>query len=49
MNIEEAKRLMVQAQRIADLHGLNLLAWGISSELDKLLDQVDIWDTIKKK
>jgi len=49
MNIEEAKRLMVEAQRIADLHGLNLLAWGISSEHDKLLDQIDDWDTIKKK
>ena len=49
MNIEEAKRLMTQAQRIADLHGLNLLAWGNSSEHDKLLEQVDVWDTVKKE
>ena len=49
MNIEEAKRLMVQAQRIADLHGLNLLAWGISSEHDKLLNQIDVWDKVKKE
>jgi len=49
MNLEEAKRLMVEAQRIADLHGLNLLAWGISSEHDKLLEQVDVWDTAKKE
>ncbi|MFX1470481.1 MAG: tetratricopeptide repeat protein [Promethearchaeota archaeon] len=49
MNLEEAKRLMVEAQRIADLHGLNLLAWGISSEHDKLLEQIDVWDTAKKE
>jgi len=48
MNIEEAKKLMVQAQHIADSHGLNLLAWGISSEFDKLLDQIDVWNTVKK-
>jgi tetratricopeptide (TPR) repeat protein len=49
MNTEEAKKLMVQAQRIADLHGLNLLAWGISSEHDKLLEQINIWDKLKKE
>ncbi len=49
LDIEEAKRLMVQAQRIADLHGLNLLAGKISSEHDKLLDQIDVWETIKKE
>ncbi|MFW9824522.1 MAG: hypothetical protein ACFFE4_16380 [Candidatus Thorarchaeota archaeon] len=48
MNIEEAKRLMVEAQRIADLRGLNLLASEISSEHDNLLKQVKIWDTLKK-
>jgi len=49
MNIEDAKKLMTQAQRIADLHGLNLLAWRISGDHDKILEQVDVWDTIKKK
>ena len=49
MNIEEAKKLMVQAQRIAELHGLNLLASRISSEHDKLLEQIDVWDTVKKE
>jgi tetratricopeptide (TPR) repeat protein len=48
MDFEEAKRLMVEAQRIAELHGLNLLAWGISSEHDKILDQIDLWDRIVK-
>jgi len=49
MNIEEAKKLMVEAQHIADLHGLDLLAWGISSEHDKLLNQIDVWDKVKKE
>jgi hypothetical protein len=49
MNTEEAKKLMTQAQRIADLPGLNLLAWGISSEYDKLLEQLDVWDRLKKE
>ncbi len=49
MNIEEAKRLMVEAQNIADLHGLSLLAWWISSDHDKLLEQVDAWDRIKNE
>jgi tetratricopeptide (TPR) repeat protein len=44
LNTEDAQKLMLQAQRIADSHGLNLLAWGISSELDKLLEQIEVWD-----
>ncbi|MHA1992819.1 MAG: tetratricopeptide repeat protein [Candidatus Hodarchaeales archaeon] len=48
LNMEEAKRLMVQAQRVAELHGLNLLAWRISSEHDNLLEQIDTWDRIEK-
>lgn len=48
MNTEEAKKLMVEAQRIAEFRGLNLLAWGISSEHDKLLGQLDLWDTLNK-
>lgn len=48
-DIEEARRLMVEAQRIADLHGLNLLARGISSEHDKLLEQIEVWNKFKKE
>ena len=33
---------------IKDLHGFNLLASKISSEYDKLLEQVDIWENVKK-
>ncbi|MHA1985970.1 MAG: tetratricopeptide repeat protein [Promethearchaeota archaeon] len=49
MKTDEAKILMVQAQRIADLHGLKLLALRISFDHDKLLDQMEIWDNIKKE
>jgi len=48
-DVEEARRLMVEAQRIADLHGLNLLARGISSEHDKLLEQIEVWNKFKKE
>ncbi|MHA2180356.1 MAG: tetratricopeptide repeat protein [Promethearchaeota archaeon] len=48
MKIEDAKKLMVEAQRIADDHGFDLLAWGISTEHDKLLDQIDVWNKIQK-
>ncbi len=48
MNVEEAKQLLTEAQRIADLNGLNLLAAKISDEHDKLLDHLNIWNTIKK-
>jgi tetratricopeptide (TPR) repeat protein len=49
MNIEEAKILLTEAQRIAELHDLNLLAHKISSEHDNLLDNADKWENLKKK
>jgi tetratricopeptide (TPR) repeat protein len=48
MNIEEAKKLMVESQRIAELYGLTILASRISSEHDKLLEQIELWDKIDK-
>jgi len=47
MKIEEGQKLLTQSQRIAELHGLNLLAMKISSEHDKLLKQIDVWNTLK--
>ena len=47
MKIEEGQKLLIQSQRIAELHGLNLLAMKISSEHDKLLKQIDVWNTLK--
>jgi tetratricopeptide (TPR) repeat protein len=46
MNIRDAKKLMVEAQMIADIHGLNLLAIKISNEHDSLLDQSRLWDEL---
>ncbi len=47
MEIEDAKKLLTQSQRIAELHGLNLLAMKISSEHDNLLKQIEVWKTFK--
>jgi hypothetical protein len=47
MDIEEGQKLLTQSQRIAELHGLNLLAMKISGEHDNLLKQIDAWNTFK--
>ncbi|MHA1930989.1 MAG: tetratricopeptide repeat protein [Promethearchaeota archaeon] len=49
MNFEEAKFLITQAQRIAEMHGLDLLAIKISSEHDKILDHLNDWDNLKDR
>jgi len=40
---------LTQAQQIADLYGLNLIAQSISSEHDKLLEQIKIWEDLKER
>ncbi|MFX1498918.1 MAG: tetratricopeptide repeat protein [Promethearchaeota archaeon] len=47
MNFDEAKSILTQAQQIAELHGLNLLAIKISSEHDELLEHLNVWDNLK--
>jgi tetratricopeptide (TPR) repeat protein len=49
MNIEEGKKLMTEAQRIAELHGLVRLAQRISYEHDFLLEKIDEWKNFKKE
>ncbi|MFX1233998.1 MAG: tetratricopeptide repeat protein [Promethearchaeota archaeon] len=49
MNFDEAKLILTQAQQIAELHGLNLLAIKISSEHDQLLEHLNVWDNLKSK
>ncbi|MFX1326571.1 MAG: tetratricopeptide repeat protein [Promethearchaeota archaeon] len=49
MNIEEAELLLTQAQQIAEMHGLDLLAIKISNEYDTLLAQLNTWDNLKRK
>jgi tetratricopeptide (TPR) repeat protein len=49
MNLDEAKLFFNEAQKIADLHGLNLLAQKISHEYDILLEKFDEWEKLKQK
>jgi tetratricopeptide (TPR) repeat protein len=46
MDLREAKKLMIEAQMIADINGLNLLAIKISNDHDSLLDQSRLWDEL---
>jgi tetratricopeptide (TPR) repeat protein len=47
MNIEEAKKLLTDAQNTAESHGLIFLSQKISKEHDNLLEQLDEWQTLK--
>jgi tetratricopeptide (TPR) repeat protein len=47
MKIEKGKKLMTQAQHAAELHGLTRLAQRISYEHDKLLEEINQWETFK--
>ncbi len=49
MDLDDAKLLLTQAQRIAEMHGLNLMAHKISSEHDILLERINDWENLKKK
>ncbi|MFW9942222.1 MAG: tetratricopeptide repeat protein [Candidatus Thorarchaeota archaeon] len=48
MDFDKAKLFFTQAQRIAEMHGLNLLAHKISIEHDTLLEQIKEWENLKK-
>jgi tetratricopeptide (TPR) repeat protein len=49
MNMGEARRYLTQAQKMAETHGLHLLARKISYEHDKLLEQLKDWESLKKQ
>ncbi len=49
MDIREAKKLMSEAQKIAEMHDLNLLAQRISHDQDSLLDQSSLWDELLER
>ena len=48
MNLGDARQLFTEAERIADKHGLHLLARTISTEHDKLLEQLEKWQDLGK-
>ncbi|MFW9941539.1 MAG: tetratricopeptide repeat protein [Candidatus Thorarchaeota archaeon] len=48
INMVEARKFLTEAQTIADEHGLQLLAQAISKEHDNLLEELKLWESIKK-
>ncbi|MHA2474650.1 MAG: tetratricopeptide repeat protein, partial [Promethearchaeota archaeon] len=48
MNLGDARKFFTKAERIADDHGLHLLARTISSEHDLLLERLEKWETLQK-
>jgi hypothetical protein len=48
VNMVEARKLLTEAQQIADDHDLQLLAGEISREHDRLLEELELWESIKK-
>jgi tetratricopeptide (TPR) repeat protein len=48
-NFEKTKQLLTEAQRVAEVHGLSLLAQKISNEHDTVLEKIDEWDKLKKE
>jgi len=48
MNMGYARQLFTKAEHLADEHGLHLLARAISNEHDKLLEQLEKWEILKK-
>ncbi|MHA1104220.1 MAG: tetratricopeptide repeat protein [Promethearchaeota archaeon] len=49
MDLRGAKKLMSEAQKIAEMHNLNLLAQRISHDHDSLIDQSPLWDELSKR
>jgi tetratricopeptide (TPR) repeat protein len=49
INMVEARKLLSEAQKIAEEHGLQLLAGEISREHDHLLEELKLWESFKKE
>jgi tetratricopeptide (TPR) repeat protein len=49
LNLEDARKLLFQAQTVAENHDLFILARKISAEHDILLSQSDLWQEFKRK
>ena len=47
LDLNKAKRLLTQAQKIADSYGMKRLAMKISYEHDELLRQTNLWENLK--
>ncbi|MHA2394099.1 MAG: hypothetical protein ACXAEX_19360 [Promethearchaeota archaeon] len=49
VNMVEARKLLTEAQQIAEEHDLQRLAGAISREHDRLLEELKLWESIKKE
>lgn len=49
MNLEDARRLLTEAQKIATDRGIGVLAAYISTEHDRLLDELNKWNEFKRR
>lgn len=48
LNLNDARQFLTSAQKIAEEHGLTLLAQKISQEHDSLLEELETWQSLKK-
>lgn len=48
LNIGEARRLFIQAQQVAERHGLSWLHKKIVTEHEKLVSQLTLWEQLKE-
>jgi tetratricopeptide (TPR) repeat protein len=49
LDFEEAQRLLTQAQRVAEMYGINFIAQRISEEHDNYLKKLSEWKSLKEK
>ncbi|MHA1473048.1 MAG: tetratricopeptide repeat protein, partial [Promethearchaeota archaeon] len=49
VSMVKARKLLTEAQQVADEHDLQLLAGEISKEHDHLLDELKLWESFKKE
>jgi tetratricopeptide (TPR) repeat protein len=49
MDFEEAQRLLTQAQRVAEMYGIEITAQAISAEHDNYLDKLSEWKNLQEK
>ncbi len=49
LDLKGARRLLTQAQQIAEKQGMNLLAGKISIEHDNLLKELNTWESLKEQ
>jgi tetratricopeptide (TPR) repeat protein len=49
LKIDKARQFLTEAQKLADKQGMHRLAYSISKEHDKLLEQIKTWEILKER